>query len=270
MKPSISSLLSSLLLPFAIACGHAGPRQSTTTPEADLDPADAVAAPVPDVIEVRVLLVAYQGAQDAPPEQTRTKEQALARAQLMREMALAGDPMSALIPEYSDRPNASSDMGVFRLRTSDPTPRDAPMIAAASALQVGGISAPVETPEGYLVMERRRDPAVGPEEISARHILIAFAGSPQPVGNATRSEAEARARAEEAMLKARAPNADWNALAAEYTDEPGSDQTGGDLGHFGRGRMVPAFERAAFKLQVNEISDVVLSPFGFHVIQRYE
>lgn len=259
-----------LLLACGVACGHAAPRTGAGTVEPDLSPSAPAASGVPEVIEVRVLLIAYRGAHGAPPEQTRTQQQALARAQLMQEMARGGDPMSALVPEYSDRADAARDMGLFKLRTAAPTPFSTAVIEAAIALAVGGISAPVETPEGYLVIERRADPAPGPEEIGARHILIAYAGSPQAVGNATRTEAEARARAEEAMLKARAPNADWNALAAEYTDEPGSDQTGGDLGHFGRGRMVPAFERAAFKLEVNEISDVVQSPFGFHVIQRYE
>jgi parvulin-like peptidyl-prolyl isomerase len=68
----------------------------------------------------------------------------------------------------------------------------------------------------------------------------------------------------------REPDADWNAIAAKYTDEPGSKETGGDLGKFGRGQMVKAFELAAFALPVGQISDVVQSPFGFHIIQRYE
>lgn len=260
----------SLSLFLLAACGHAGPPPSGTAEPIEDAPAVAEDAPPPEVIAVRVLLIAYQGAQGAPPDQTRTKEEARQRAHLMGEMARSGDPLTALIPQYSERAGAGGDSGMFKLVTAAPTPFDANVVEAALALQVGGISAPVETPEGYLVIERRPDPAAGPEHISARHILVAYAGSPQAVGNATRTEAEARARAEEAMRKAREPDADWMALAAEYTDEPGSDQTGGDLGNFGRGRMVPAFERAAFKLRVDEISDVVQSPFGFHVIQRYQ
>jgi parvulin-like peptidyl-prolyl isomerase len=114
------------------------------------------------------------------------------------------------------------------------------------------------------------DPAQGPDRIAAKHILIGYAGSPKPLPDVRRTEAEAQALADQVVAKAHEPNADWNALAAEYTDEPGSKTTGGDLGHFGRGQMVPAFERAAFALSVGEVSAVVKSPFGFHVIQRYE
>lgn len=260
--------ITSLLLLVLAGCGGA-PARTQVADEAVFDTEAPAAAEAPELIEVRVLLIAYQGAQGAAPEVTRTKEQAQARAQLMGEMARGGEAMTTLVPEYSEHSSRHGALGLFKLRTADPAPLSQAIVDAALVLPVGGISRPVETPEGYWVIERNNDPLPGPEEIAARHILIAYAGSPQAVGNATRTEAEALARAEEALAKARAEGADWNAIAAEYTDEPGSDRTGGDLGTFGRGRMVPAFERAAFKLQVNEISDVIQSPFGFHVIQRY-
>ena len=144
------------------------------------------------------------------------------------------------------------------------------MIDAALPLNVGAISDPVATPEGYVVIERLKDPLVGPERIAAKHILIGYAGSPQAIPGVTRTEAEARALAAQIIKQLHEPGADWNALAAQYTDEPGSKKTGGDLGKFGHGQMVPAFDAAAFALAVGQISDVVQSPFGFHIIQRYE
>jgi parvulin-like peptidyl-prolyl isomerase len=98
------------------------------------------------------------------------------------------------------------------------------------------------------------------EEIKARHVLIPLGASP------TAEEKEAaHARAEEVLKKARAGD-DFEKLSREYS-EPKTAEAGGDLGWFGKGDMVPAFERAAFALKPGEISDVVETRFGYHVIK---
>jgi parvulin-like peptidyl-prolyl isomerase len=76
-----------------------------------------------------------------------------------------------------------------------------------------------------------------------------------------------RQKAEDLLKRARAGE-DFDKLAKENSEEPGAKETGGDLGWFGHGRMVKPFEDAAFALKDNEISDIVESPFGFHIIQR--
>jgi NIMA-interacting peptidyl-prolyl cis-trans isomerase 1 len=116
------------------------------------------------------------------------------------------------------------------------------------------------------------DPAVlasEPTEISARHLLVSYKDALRAAPGIGRSKAEARARAEEAQKRA-AAGEDFAALVKQYSDEPGAADRGGDLGKFDRQSMVPAFANAAFALKVGEVSQVVETQFGFHVIMRTE
>ncbi|MBX7243070.1 MAG: peptidylprolyl isomerase [Bacteroidia bacterium] len=65
-------------------------------------------------------------------------------------------------------------------------------------------------------------------------------------------------------------NADFGALAKKYSQEPGASKTGGDLGEFGRGMMVPEFEATVYSMRKDEISKVVETEFGFHLIKLLE
>lgn len=114
-----------------------------------------------------------------------------------------------------------------------------------------------------------RAPEAGPATIGASHVLVMHRASERVPPTVTRTREEARARIDDVLRRARAGQ-DFAALAREFSDEPGAATSGGSLGTFGRGSMVPPFERAAFALTVGQISDVVETGFGFHVIKRLQ
>ncbi len=103
-----------------------------------------------------------------------------------------------------------------------------------------------------------------PEEVRARHILIKVDKS-APVGDKNK----ARERAEGLLKKIRGGE-DFTKLASEFSDDPGSKARGGDLGFFGKGKMVKPFDEVAFKLKPGEVSEVIETPFGYHLIKVEE
>jgi parvulin-like peptidyl-prolyl isomerase len=103
-----------------------------------------------------------------------------------------------------------------------------------------------------------------PDRIKASHILLMYAGSAR--SSAKRSKQQAQT--EIAALKTRLDGGEeFAALARAHSDCP-SGKSGGDLGTFGRGQMVAAFEQTAFALPIGEVSGVVETDFGYHIIQR--
>ena len=101
-------------------------------------------------------------------------------------------------------------------------------------------------------------------QIRASHILLMYAGSAQ--SDATRTKSEALGQITE-LKAAIEDGADFADLAQQISDCP-SGEDGGDLGVFGKGEMVPEFDKVAFDLAPGAISDVVETAFGFHLIKR--
>jgi len=220
---------------------------------------------------VRRLLVSYGGAEGASASTTRSREEALERARMLAGMARGSDQsFRELISEYGDVPPDNDDRSTLRVVVRGTTTLSEVEQEAALRLRVGQVSRPLETTAGYVVILRESDPTPeeeGPASIGARHILIQFQGSARAGIQVTRSREEAIALARQVAASAREEGSDWVALHREYSDEQNSP-AGGDLGVFTHGQMVRAFDRAAFALEVDEVSDPVQSEFGYHIIQR--
>jgi len=106
------------------------------------------------------------------------------------------------------------------------------------------------------------------EVLKARHILIRVKGAPMQgaPGKPELTDEEALAKAQEIRKKLVA-GGDFAAIAKAESDDTGSGAQGGELGEFRKGMMVPPFEEAAFAAKVNEFTEPVKTPFGYHVIQ---
>jgi len=175
----------------------------------------------------------------------------------------AGEDMDALAREYSDDPNVdryAAQMGNFR-------PVDVPPVVKQQLLMLkpGEVARPFESQRGYHII-RRLEP--GPM-MAAKHILVAHKSALRPAPEAKkRTKEEAKARAEECRKKI-SDGADFSSVVKEYSNCPSRDK-GGDLGEFSIKMMAREFEDAVVALKNGEISDVVETDFGFHIILRYK
>jgi peptidyl-prolyl cis-trans isomerase C len=104
------------------------------------------------------------------------------------------------------------------------------------------------------------------DQVRASHILLAYAGASS--SSASRTKEEAATEIADLRAKSEAGE-EFAELARQHSDCP-SGSSGGDLGSFGRGQMVPEFDQAVFDLEVGALSDVVETSFGYHLIQRTE
>jgi peptidyl-prolyl cis-trans isomerase SurA len=121
----------------------------------------------------------------------------------------------------------------------------------------------VKTKYGYHII-KVTDKIERVPKIRASHILVSF-----KTGKGERDTIEAKARIDSVKMMLN-NGADFAELAGKYSDDPGSKDKGGDLGFFERRMMVKEFDETAFKLKVGEISDVIKTNFGYHIIKLTE
>ena len=99
-------------------------------------------------------------------------------------------------------------------------------------------------------------------QIDASHILFSI-----PKDATSQAKEAIKAKAQKILVEARQNPAKFSELAKQYSQDPGSSVKGGDLGYFGKGVMVKQFEEVAFKLKLGQISDLVETQYGFHIIK---
>jgi parvulin-like peptidyl-prolyl isomerase len=220
--------------------------------------------PLPAEAVTQHIMVVWKGAKNAAKEITRSKDEARARANEAHAAATAdGADWHAVVKKFSDDTGSVDRGGLAGRLVEGGVHADFAAIAdAVFKMEPYAVSAVVETPYAFHVL--RRAPS---HKIRASHILVQYKGSMRARPTVTRTKEEARLRAEDLRVKAVAQGANFAQLARENSDGP-SGPEGGDLREFGYEGMVYRFAEAAYRLAPGGISEVVETPFGFHVVMR--
>jgi parvulin-like peptidyl-prolyl isomerase len=237
---------------------------------------DAVATKQGYIVAMRVqpeeyssahILIQYKGAKLAPVAITRTKAEAKTLAEKVRVQAAKPDAQFAVLAaRNSDSPSRIGG-GVLRPMAPGLMPADYNnYIDAVRKLKVGEVSPVVETPFGFHIIKRLKM-----ERIRVSHLLISFKGAEGDAKeDRNRQQAEQLIRKLQKQASAPGGGADFAELARKSSDDADTASKGGDLGLRARGMMPARFEQIAFSLKVGQVSDVVETPFGFHIILRTE
>ncbi|MGK5091623.1 peptidylprolyl isomerase [Deltaproteobacteria bacterium TL4] len=234
-------------------------KKTVPEPKGKIDPARVPQPGQPEAEEVslEMLVIGYKGVRIPKSNIYYEKAGALEVAKKLVTLARTeGVDFMNLVKEYSDLPD-KPQIPVLR-KSDDKLP---PFLQGTFVLKQGQISDPVDSHIGYLIFKRTTL-----ELAKASHILVAYKGAMR--SQQSRSKAEAKQRAEEVLKNALAGK-DFAELAKQYSDGP-SAKSGGELGSFARGQMVPAFENAVFQMKAGVNPSLIETPFGYHIIKREE
>ena len=188
---------------------------------------------------------------------SQTKENLIVQANKTRALLLKGQELSLIQSQLNTKTNIQNkDLGLL-------SPESLPniFINAIEGLSKGDVSQPIKTENGVhllQVLNKEGATRIIIPEMKARHILL--------IANKLRSEKETLVQIKKIRQQLQTGN-NFALLAKKYSEDPGSAINGGDLGWFGSGKMVKAFENQLIKLQIDEISEPFKSQFGWHIVQ---
>lgn len=257
------------IIPKAESPKTESPTTKTSAPPPTETPASKVPTK-PSMMPSRVagshILISFVGAENRASDISRTKEEAKTRAEKVKELARKPETVwEDVVHEFSDDPNASANggrIGILEAHQREHAHEFAAIGDAIFEMEIGQVSEVVESPLGYHVVTRMEI-----VEYSAYHILVQYAGCKDAGAPITRTKEEAKARAEEALSKARAKSADLTTLIVKYSDGPAGPNPG-YLGILPAGAMVPEIEEALAAIKIGELTGPVETQFGFHVLRR--
>jgi len=215
----------------------------------------------PERVAARYILIKFIGAEDAT-RTTRARADARARAERLVKVARQkGEDFVALAQKHSEVPEADrGKQAIFAAGAMLPA-----FEKAVFTLGLGQVSNAVETDYGFYVILRDR-----PEEYSTAHILVQYKGAAKAPGAVRRTKEEAQERAGKIQGYATKEKANFAVLAERYSDSP-SKVRGGVLRPIVPEQMPKEYKNyveAVVALEVGQVSPVVETPFGFHVIKR--
>jgi peptidyl-prolyl cis-trans isomerase SurA len=209
-----------------------------------------------DEFEISHILI--RTPEDASPEDL---QQAKIKIETMLKQIADGSSFTQVSAAFSDAPNALEG-GSMGWRNGSQFP--SAFLEVLKTLQVGEVAKPIRSPNGFHILKltnrRGSTSSMVVNQTHARHILIKL--------SEVVSEKDAKRKID--GIKERIDNGTkFEEMARQYSED-GSANSGGDLGWVNPGDTVPPFERAMDTLKINEISEPVLSPFGWHIIQVLE
>lgn len=202
-------------------------------------------------------LIFYRNAQGAPARTILSKEKALENAK--RIVALAREKGANFVEvcgQYADESPSGRRVAGIPWQERERTPA---IYSGLSAMKPGQVSDPIITPNGVFIFSRPT------KLLEAQHILISYQGTPVP--GVMRTQVKAKELAEELLKKLTANEILWNEACQQSDDKQSGPE--GKLGKFARGMMVPAFDKAVFKLKPGEMCPTIVeTQFGYHILKR--
>jgi peptidyl-prolyl cis-trans isomerase C len=285
-KLRATGLLFTVLISCAAVSSAAEPETKAAAPKSDaiIAPQEAVARVNGTAISalelkraVKVLQASSRGAQVTPDQQKEMDKQALQQLISAELLYQAGQKLEikdidkqieaklaqgkARFANEQDFAKAIKDLDMDERDLRDYTRRDLVISNFVEKTILPKVT--VTEADAKKFYDQNPDKFTKPDAVKASHILL---GVDQ---KATADEKKTAREKAEKLRKELAGGADFAALAKANSTCPSSQQ-GGDLGYFGKGQMVPAFEKAAYALKPGEISDVVETQFGYHIIKLTE